>query len=231
MELTKAAQHYRWMLASRSAAELRTLAHIKRFMERLVGDPVFRDELADNLDAPRVVAERYGIDIDPLDLQPLYDRRFLQFRRQPGADRWPLTLVWDRYMDQMIQHRDLMRAEGSTAESNPAFHAWRERQVRRSESELGDSAPAVTHPLIAFELSQGCTVGCWFCGLSAERFKGFVPYTQETAALWRGMITEVRALFGSAATTGFCYWATDPCDNPDYDRYIEDFYHITGSLP
>jgi radical SAM family RiPP maturation amino acid epimerase len=231
MQLTKATEHYRGMFTSRTPEEFRTLAHIKRFMERLVGDPGFRQELADHIDEPRPVAERYGIDLDPLDLQPLWDRRYLRFRRQKEAERWPLAGLWDRYMDQMIMHRDLMRLEGSTAESHPVFHAWRERQVQRSESELGGSAPAVTHPLIAFELSEGCTVGCWFCGLSAERFKGYFPYTPENSALWRGMVTVVNDVFGSASSTGFCYWATDPCDNPDYDRFLEDYYHITGTLP
>ncbi|MFW8642235.1 hypothetical protein ACOJBO_02840 [Rhizobium beringeri] len=27
-------------------------------------------------------------------------------------------------------------------------------------------------------------------------------------------------MFGSAASTGFCYCATDPMDNPDYDRFL-----------
>jgi len=45
------------------------------------------------------------------------------------------------------------------------------------------------------------------------------------------MMATVRDLFGEAAHTGFCYWATDPCDNPDYPKFINDYYRITGYLP
>jgi len=38
---------YRSIFDSRSAEELRQLAHIKRFMERLIADPHFRDKLRD----------------------------------------------------------------------------------------------------------------------------------------------------------------------------------------
>lgn len=112
----------------------------------------------------------------------------------------------------------------------PRFHVWRERQIRRCNSEVG-SEGAITHPVIAFELSEGCTVGCWFCGLSAGRFKGYFEYNEEHAELWRGVVGVASKMFGSAARTGFCYWATEPMDNPDYDRFLSDYYQITGALP
>jgi hypothetical protein len=37
--------------------------------------------------------------------------------------------------------------------------------------------------------------------------------------------------FGKAAQTGFCYWATDPVDCPDYDLFAEEHASITGCLP
>ena len=231
MELSPATRHYRAMFTSRSPEELRTVAHIKRFMERLVGDPAFRQLLGENIDTPLVVTDRYGIDIDPLQCQSLFDTRYIRYRRSPEDARWPLTLMWDRWLYDMLAHRDLLREEGNAADRNPPFHTWRERQLRRAASELGGIADNITHPLIAFELSQGCTVGCWFCGLSADRFKGHYPYTEESGELWRGLVTAVNDLFGSASRTGFCYWATDPSDNPDYDRFLEDYYHVTGALP
>ncbi|MEM8853929.1 MAG: radical SAM family RiPP maturation amino acid epimerase, partial [Pseudomonadota bacterium] len=165
------------------------------------------------------------------ELLPLWRRDYLKYRRTEEGKRWPKAEAWDLYMQQMIRHRDLIREEGRTEGIHDVFDAWRKRQVNRSMSELGGSADAVVHPIVAFELSEGCTVGCWFCGLSAERYRGHIPYTDENAALWRGVVTVMNDLFGTAAQTGFCYWATDPCDNPDYDRFIEDYYHITGALP
>lgn len=232
MIITAATRHYRGMFENRTPEELNTLAHVKRFMERLCGDHRFREALAEHVDEPIIAARKFGVDVDPLELLPLWRSTHLRYRGSDyGREHWPKADAWDRWIKQMIRHRDLIRDTGTTAESHPRFDRWRMRQMNRSTSELGDSADAVVHPVIAFELSEGCTVGCWFCGLSADRFAGHVAYTDEMSGLWRGVLGEVNDLFGTAAQTGFCYWATDPCDNPDYDRFIEDYYHTTGALP
>lgn len=226
-----ATEHYRRIFDRRSSDELRTLAHIKRFMERLVGDMGFRAALAEYVDTPKVVAERYGIDVDPMQMLPLWRSTYSKYRFKPDCAEWPLAVAWDEYMREMLRHRDLLRDEGDMSAVNPRFHAWRERQIRRCNGELGGSASAVTHPVIAFELSEGCTVGCWFCGLSADRFKGYYDYSDAHASLWRGVVAIASEMFGPAARTGFCYWATDPSDNPDYDRFLLDYYKITGAMP
>ncbi len=229
--VSTATRHYRTMFERRTPEQLRMLAHIKRFMERLVGDQEFRDALSEHVDAPRPVVERYGIDVDPMAMLPLWRGGYLKHRFKPECAEWPLAVLWNEYMGEMLRHRDLLRDEGDMSASHPRFHAWRQRQMRRCNGELGGSAASVTHPVIAFELSEGCTVGCWFCGLAADRFKGYYDYSEDHAALWRGVVGVARDLFGSAASTGFCYWATDPCDNPDYDRFLFDYYDITGALP
>ena len=89
----------------------------------------------------------------------------------------------------------------------------------------------ITHPILAFELSAGCSIGCWFCGISADRFRGNFPYTRENATLWRDILDHAVDLFGPGAQSGFCYWGTDPSDNPDYPKFLEDYYAITGLLP
>jgi radical SAM family RiPP maturation amino acid epimerase len=131
----------------------------------------------------------------------------------------------------MAECRELYLRAGDCSEANARFHAWRQRQIRRAASELGAMAIEVTHPILAFELSAGCSIGCWFCGISAERFQGNFLYTDENADLWRSILGHSVELFGMAAQTGFCYWATDPSDNPDYPKFIEDYFFITGSLP
>ncbi|MET4156402.1 radical SAM family RiPP maturation amino acid epimerase [Bradyrhizobium sp. JR7.2] len=226
-----AAEHYRQIFDRRTPEELRTLSHVKRFMERLVGDMEFRRGLSESVDAPRSVSERYGIEIDPMEMLPLWRGTHLKYRFKPECALWPLAVMWDEYIREMVRHRDLLRDEGEMSTVNPRFHAWRERQIRRCNGELGGSALSVTHPIIAFELSDGCTVGCWFCGLSAGRFKGYYEYSEEHAELWRGVVGVASEMFGSAARTGFCYWATDPMDNPHYDRFLFDYYQITGALP
>lgn len=228
---SRAAAEYRHVFAERTPEERRTLAQIKRFMERVVADPAFRAKLNDNIDDPSRVAEDYGIDIDATQLRPLWHAQYTKYRQTEEMKQWPLAALWDDHMARMIAHRDLVRDLGACAEANPRFHAWRERQISRSASELGTSASAIVHPIAAYELSDGCSLGCWFCGISADKFKGNWPYTSENAELWRGVLEVMFDLFGEAAQTGFCYWGTDPADNPDYPRFIEDHYQVTGVLP
>lgn len=81
-------------------------------------------------------------------------------------------------------------------------------------------------------MSEGCSVGCWFCGVSALKHENNFLYTPKNAALWEGVLQIFSRTFGKkAASQGFCYWATDPLDNPDYEVFIEDFYRILGRLP
>ncbi len=222
---------YTEIFASKTVQELHDLARIKRFMERLVADGKFRKALSENVEDPFPVAKEFGIEIDPLDLLPLWNREYFKYRKTPEDDTWPLAQAWDAYMDEMITHRNSIREKGDMSEANPLFHAWRERQINRGASELGCSSDAIVHPVIAYELSQGCSIGCWFCGISARSFEGNYTYTEENARLWQGVLKGSKQVFGSAARTGFCYWATDPCDNPDYDKFIHDHYQIIGNLP
>ncbi|MDP7456707.1 MAG: radical SAM family RiPP maturation amino acid epimerase [Alphaproteobacteria bacterium] len=224
-------KHYQRIFTSRSEEELRVLAHVKRFMERLSADETFRAKLREHVENPIVVSKEYGINVDPMDLLPMWHTKYAKHRHTDEMSRWPKAKAWDDYLAEMIANRDLIRDAGNTEKSNPRFHAWRERQMRRSASELGVSADSVVHAIVAYELSQGCSVGCWFCGLSAEKFQGNYPYTPENAALWRKILQVMVDLFGPASQTGFCYWATDPVDNPDYPKFIEDHYRITGHLP
>ncbi len=229
--VTEAIARYHELFAARSPEERRTLAHVKRFMERLVADGRFREGLGVHCDDPTRFVRGYGIDVDAMQMLPLWHRGYLRYRRTEACSQWPLAALWDEHLARMIEHRGLIRDAGSTEAVNPRFHAWRERQIRRGASELGQSADAIVHPVIAYELSDGCSMGCWFCGISAERFKGYFPYTRSNARLWREVLEAAAEAFGPAASTGFCYWATDPMDNPDYPRFIEDHYHITGGLP
>jgi len=41
----------------------------------------------------------------------------------------------------------------------------------------------------------------------------------------------MQEILGFAAGAGFCYWATDPLDNPDYEKFCSDFHKILGVFP
>lgn len=83
---------------------------------------------------------------------------------------------------------------------------------------------------LAFELTRGCSVQCAFCGLSAERFRGIARY-EDNRELWRGILRECYDLIGLSAGSGACYFATEPFDNPDYEKYMQDRLEIMHCLP
>ncbi len=227
-----AAEKYREAHAKRTLQELRTLAEIKRFIERRIADPRFREALAQSADESRRAAESYGIGVDPRQLLPLFEPGLAHIRFSKESGSWPLVKLWDDYVSDSLKCLEIFERAGDCAAVNPRFHAWRQRQIHRCKSELDSaSARAITHPILAFEVSTGCSIGCWFCGVSASKLGGNFLYTDENARLWRAILEQAVELFGSAAQTGFCYCATEPSDNLDYPKFIEDYYFVTGSLP
>ncbi|MGD0106647.1 MAG: radical SAM family RiPP maturation amino acid epimerase [Rhodopila sp.] len=225
--------NYRTMMERRSAGELHEIAHLKRFLEVWSADPEVRAEYhqiavsGGSFDALRL---RLNSEIDIAQLTPIVVPSLAHIRQSPELRNYPLGLVWHHYIRDMIRHRDLMLPAGQSGGRNPGFDAWRLRQIQRLRGELGANADGIMHPAIAFELSDGCSVGCWFCGISAAKFRGHWPY-QPNQDAWRAILDHTVDFFGPAAATGFCYWATDPSDNPDYPDFLLDFYKATGSMP
>jgi radical SAM family RiPP maturation amino acid epimerase len=221
---------YREIFSSRSAEELQLLADIKRFSECLVGDPDFRDALVTNDENLTGVSEAYGLAIDAEKLRPIFSRSYSQYRFN-GDTRWPLVQLWDAFIQDKMRHRDTLIGQADSGGVNPRYDAWRKRQMRRCASELGTQNSSIVHSLVAYELTRGCTVGCWFCGISADKFGGALPFSEQNEALWRGVLRVMVDKFGIGARSGFCYWATDPCDNPDYPEFLRVHHEVTGMLP
>ena len=74
-------------------------------------------------------------------------------------------------------------------------------------------------------------MGCDFCGLSAGRLKRVFGYTDENAELFRGVLKVLHEELGQAAGFGMMYFATEPLDNPDYERFEEDYFNEFGVIP
>ena len=100
-----------------------------------------------------------------------------------------------------------------------------------TESSLIRRNSHVMYVPFAFELSKGCSVQCPFCGFAAERHTADFRYTEENAALFRAIIRLASEYAGAAAACCPLYFATEPFDNPDYERFMLDFREITGSFP
>ena len=100
----------------------------------------------------------------------------------------------------------------------------------RMESRAMRSHDNVYYYPLCFELSSGCRVQCKFCGLAAKPFSGNFLYTEENRALWRSILQISKEAIGEILQTSICYFATEPMDNPDYERFMLDHREITGGF-
>jgi radical SAM family RiPP maturation amino acid epimerase len=195
------------------------VAVIKRFVEWWLADDALRDSF--ETDTPGVAA-RHGV---PEELAS-----YLHRNEPLGEAAHPALRAYGLYLEQRLAHRERMR--GECAPDHPGFRAWRERQMRRCQGQLPPHYnQAILHLPVAFELSQGCSVGCWFCGLSAARLESVFSASEENRTLWRECLEVISQVCGPSAGRGIAFWATDPLDNPDYELLCQDFHTILGRFP
>lgn len=204
---------------------LREIAQIKRLLERWAADAAFRQRIAAE---PEAAVASLGLAVDPAPLRYLWDA---ETALATPAEEIPLpALRYRAFILEKITHRNRMRE--NLASMDPRFAAWRRRQMRRTENQLSLlAAGSIVHAPFCIELCQGCSVGCWFCGIAAPRLEDTFLYTEGNAALFASMIESLQEMFGEAAGRGFLYWATDPMDNPDYEKFMIDFHAVTGTFP
>lgn len=218
-------------LYSQDPADLRELAHTKRFLERYTGDHEFRAQILAGLLSLKDAAKACGCELEVDSLRPVFHPSFHQYRAEASMADWPLTFKWDLYFKEMLEIRDLLLRAGSTSGQTREFDHWRDRQVARTSFELGTASAGLVHPTVAFELSSGCSVGCWFCGISAKKFGGHFTLADGGAEEWRAILRAVQSILGPGMATGFCYWATDPLDNPEYPKFIDIYEDVCGVVP
>ena len=219
-------------LARVPAEHVRHVSHVKRALERWVMDASFRD--AFDLDPPSALASLH-VALTPDELRPMVDpalaRSMTQAAREGRAEAFPLsTRRYRAFIQEKLADRRAHRE--ACAPDHPLIGPWRKRQVARCASELGlGKADALVHAPLAIELSQGCSGGCWFCGVDARRLEAVFPHTPANRELFVDCLQALRDVLGPAARYGFLYWATDPLDNPDYERFVADYHAVLGRCP
>ncbi|MFC1834011.1 radical SAM family RiPP maturation amino acid epimerase [Thermodesulfobacteriota bacterium] len=231
-QVISAVEYYSKRFESRTTEELRSIAHVKRFLELFTMDSGFRQALVAPSGNGQTIVDPRGLDVD-LSLLARFrkDEKCLPDEQGGGAG-FPLMEMWRKWIRDLRAFRSLAREDGYSDVAGSRFNAWRKRQVERVNSEFGDTkGDAIVHPIFCFELSKGCSMGCWFCAFGAEPLKGVFKRTRENSRLWREILQVAVDLFGIAAQTGFCYGATEPYDNPHYLDFVEDFREIVGVLP
>ena len=217
------------LLRKRSAEDLKTIAHIKRFLELASGDRKFRDSIKNNPRKADDIARSRGLSIELKKFSCKFNTETESDDKDPEL---PLALLWSEWIKDILKFRSQLTKDGFSKVADARFNAWRRRQIERTNSEMGMArGDAITHPVFSFELSKGCSVGCWFCGLGAKPFKGHFQRNPRNVSLWKNVLQTAADLFGSAAQTSFCYWATEPFDNPNYLDFIQDYKDVVGVLP
>ncbi|HTD58618.1 MAG TPA: radical SAM family RiPP maturation amino acid epimerase [Solirubrobacteraceae bacterium] len=191
--------------------------------ERWSADPKLRAAYAES---PRRVGEAVGLRVDPEIVRPLWDPAA---RECSEAALPPVLARYREFTSRLRRRRFDEIAAGVPAD--PRFARWRERQIYRLNLERGVAFWPNPHIPASLELSHGCSVGCWFCCLSPPKLEDVLRYTPETARLWRGILEVIRDVAGPAARMSICYSGTDPFDNPDYERFADDYASVIGEPP
>lgn len=216
------------ILGEETRARFLAIAPVKRFVERWMADPDFRRAVQA---APQGAADRYGIPVDADAIRELWDPAVARTHKDDEKDGAASPAREYRELQRLkLTLRDEFRRRASP--SHPRFKAWRARQMARCEGQFGKNVhDQIVHSPVAFELNKGCSVGCSFCGISAPRMTDIFAYDDQNRVLWREALGLMREICGPAAQNGFCYWATDPMDNPDYEKFCTDFHEILGAFP
>ena len=201
-----------------------SISHTKRFLERWSSDYRFQAKFQD---APQEILDEWDFKLTVDEARWLTDPNFIvEHPDVPMPERVREYGEWNRWK---FINRDLIKLD---APAPPNWKKWRQRQINRLLLSSGaQSHRSVVHAPWTAELSRGCSVGCWFCGVDAAKFAGAWPYTEENAREWRGFLKSMYAVAGDGGQHGFCYWATDPLDNPDWLDFLGDFHATFGSLP
>lgn len=207
------------------------IGEVKRLLELIYLDPSLRPELERD---PLAFARAHDLTIDAEELRPLWQPLWQKALPEPSRpiDDLELPLAVRRYRAWTLEKLEF-RAEiaAMSMSHNPRMRAWRARQFNRCLSELGPSKDAsIVHVPVAFELCSGCSVGCWFCGVGADKLSQKAEYAG-TRTLWKEILLATKDVIGEGARWGFCYWATEPLDNPDYEKFCSDFADVFGRFP
>jgi len=230
--------------------ELKILAQLKRFFERLQCDSELRNTLNQGDISPGqlkrlketgILFDLSGFPLSPEDQQNIMLYLFavtknaeeeLDDEVKQFADKYPLLKLWSRYNEVIYEERSryVNSHFDKTASSSAKFAAWRKRRITAAKSELGYFGMQISHPSFAYELCDGCSVGCWFCSFAANKLTGVLDYEAERDNI-QCIIKHNIDIFGKAtAGSALPYYSTEPHDNPHYIDFLRDFEELTGAV-
>lgn len=212
-------------------------------MEYFEGDPAFRDAAerkgltATDIEKLKSIGVDFTIsEIDFLselaEVRNAYsiEKKLLHTLRRKSAQH-DLLALWLEYTG---QDRPTDRNVGEVIPDflqNEKFSAWRARRVRAAMSELGVSDQGLFRPAVAIELTDGCSVGCWFCAFAVHPLQSVLDYSANNR-LFSTIVRECLGLLGPEVSRATAlYFGSEPYDNPHYIDFMRDYEKITGHKP
>lgn len=229
-----------------STEELSLISQIKRFMECVQGDPGFKNQVDSGKVTPGTLKrlKKIGIkfEIDEVAMFWEEPQEFAQLvtglgracqnetcmKLPESIKKYPLLELWASYS--LTRNKLGRKLQGQTigVPKNKKFNEWRNRRILSTRSELGHFGHVIDHPILAFELGDGCSVGCWFCAFATQKLKKNFDYIENRTA-FRSIIADCTNIFGkNAASHALLYYGTEPHDNPHYIDFLKDHAEITG---
>ncbi|NLB43173.1 MAG: radical SAM family RiPP maturation amino acid epimerase, partial [Clostridiales bacterium] len=227
--------------------ELYKISQVKRFFECYEGDADFRTSInAGSINNEHQIRlKQIGVDFEPREVDLLWNSPEIIYELICNTNdyedmdtpaehiallkNYPILELWIRFTQNRKLHYKEACAYRGQLSKNSQFESWRNRRIISSQSELGAFSHYIDHPTLALELSEGCSMQCWFCSFSAQKLKSVLDYT-ENKDYFRGIVQACTELLGrEAASLAMLYYASEPYDNPHYIDYMKDFAHITGS--
>ena len=236
---------YQQVFAPYTEEEIAKVVMLKRVFEWVQGDKDFSDAFSSGKFSDEQVArlKQIGVTFDIQELALFWRDTEFQSEMISCAERddysptdslkaklreFPLLALWMRYTHRRnTGYRQARRSVFRVPEC-PPFDAWRWRRVLAARSELGYFGHFIDYPILAFELGDGCSVGCWFCAFSTQKLKKNFDYEKE-GDFARDVVKACVSLFGrEAAAMALPYYGTEPHDNPHYLDFVKDYKKITG---
>jgi len=240
---------YQHILDAFTQDQLYLISQVKRFFEYYEGDADFRASInAGQInDEQQRRMQQIGIDFPLREMALVWEnpeiiKECLSLKRSSeDADMftkhtellhgYPLLALWLKFMRlQRMRIQEGCKQRHLPDGKNTRFENWRIRRINAAQSELGDYNNYIDHPILALELSEGCSVQCWFCSFNAKKLEEVLDY-QENKDFFRGIVRACADIFGrKAAGLAMLYYASEPFDNPHYVNYLRDYADITGAV-
>lgn len=206
---------------------LKEYACFKRCMEMYSADPAFRKVMDASGDEAVAAAGFAGL-LDGEAVKRAVRRIVFQTGDVTGNPYFQ-TFSEVNFAAGSLTVRDHRRE--SFASERLFYYMDTQRNRCRMECGVIRDHPYIYYYPFAFELSGGCSVQCPFCGFAAEKYRGAFRYTEENAKLFREVVSAAYETAGRITSSCPCYFATEPLDNPDYERFLAEFREITGEFP